>query len=97
MELVQFGCEDWLNVWEKSATIDIAQSTIDSLSLEEILAFEEDNGEAFISQMMKEKFSYGWIEGSPALNQKWQNFIKECQRIIFYLQMELPEQISLQF
>ncbi len=66
MELVQFGCEDWLNVWEKSATIDIAQSTIDSLSLEEVLAFEEDNGEAFMSQMMKEKFSYGWIEGSPA-------------------------------
>ena len=25
MELVQFGCEDWLNVWEKSATIDIAR------------------------------------------------------------------------
>nr|CAB97148.1 putative transaminase [Lactococcus lactis] [Lactococcus cremoris subsp. cremoris MG1363] len=66
MELVQFGCEDWLNVWEKSATIDIAQSTIDSLSLEEVLAFEEDRGEAFMSQMMKEKFSYGWIEGSPA-------------------------------
>ncbi|MCI2095676.1 MULTISPECIES: aminotransferase [Lactococcus] len=66
MELVQFGCEDWLNVWEKSATIDIAQSTIDSLSLEEVLAFEEDNGEAFMLQMMKEKFSYGWIEGSPA-------------------------------
>ncbi|MCE2141798.1 aminotransferase, partial [Streptococcus thermophilus] len=55
MELVQFGCEDWLNVWEKSATIDIAQSTIDSLSLEEVLAFEEDRGEAFMSQMMKEK------------------------------------------
>ena len=66
MELVQFGCEDWLNVWEKAATIDIAQSTIDSLSLEEVLALEEDNGKAFMAQMMKEKFSYGWIEGSPA-------------------------------
>ena len=94
MELVQFGCEDWLNVWEKSATIDIAQSTIDSLSLEEVLAFEEDNGEAFMSQMMKAKFSYGWIEGSPDFKSE---VAKECQRIIFYLQMELPEQISLQF
>lgn len=66
MELTQFGCEDWLNVWEKSAKIDIAQSTIDSLTLEEILAFEADGGKAFMENLMKEKFSYGWIEGSPA-------------------------------
>ena len=66
MELVQFDCEDWLNVWEKSATLDIAQSTIESLSLEEILAFEPDGGEVFMASLMKEKFSYGWIEGSPA-------------------------------
>lgn len=97
MELVQFGCEDWLNVWEKSATIDIAQSTIDSLSLEEVLAFEEDNGEAFMSQMMKKNSVMVGLRVHQPLNQKWQNFIKECQRIIFYLQMELPEQISLQF
>ena len=66
MELVQFGCEDWLNVWEKSATLDIAQSTIEALSLEEILSFEPDGGKAFMAKLMKEQFSYGWIEGSPA-------------------------------
>lgn len=66
MELVQFGCEDWLNVWEKSATLDIAQSTIEALSLEDILSFEPDGGKAFMAKLMKEQFSYGWIEGSPA-------------------------------
>ena len=66
MELVQFGCEDWLNVWEKSATLDIAQSTIEALSLEEILSFEPDGGKAFMAKLMKEQFSYGWIDESPA-------------------------------
>ncbi|GAB2027821.1 aminotransferase [Lactovum odontotermitis] len=65
MNLVQFGCEDWLNKWEKSAQIDIAQSTISSLTLDEILSFEQDNGEAFLEKIKKETFSYGWIEGSP--------------------------------
>ena len=28
MDIKTIGVEDWLNVWEKSATYDIAQSTI---------------------------------------------------------------------
>ncbi|MDR0299334.1 MAG: aminotransferase [Streptococcaceae bacterium] len=65
MNLTQFGCEDWLNVWEKSAKYDIAQSTIASLTLEKILAFEPDGGAVFMEKLKKEAFSYGWIEGSP--------------------------------
>lgn len=70
MELVQFGCEDWLNVWEKSAKVDIAQSTIESMTLEEILELEPDGGKSFMANLMKEKFSYGWIEGSPAFKKE---------------------------
>ncbi|MDR2976346.1 MAG: aminotransferase [Streptococcaceae bacterium] len=65
MNLVQFGCEDWLNTWEKSAEIDIAQSTIASLTLDEILELEPDGGDAFLVKIRKDTFSYGWIEGSP--------------------------------
>jgi aspartate/methionine/tyrosine aminotransferase len=65
MNLTQFGCEDWLNVWEKSAKFDIAQSTISSLTLAEILAFEPDGGAGFWEKIKQETLSYGWIEGSP--------------------------------
>ncbi len=65
MNLVQFGCEDWLNNWEKSAKFDIAQSTISSLTLEDILNLESDAGVAILEKLKKETFSYGWIEGSP--------------------------------
>ena len=32
MHIATIGVEDWLNVWEKSATYDIAQSTISSMT-----------------------------------------------------------------
>lgn len=82
---------------KKSATIDIAQSTIDSLSLEEVLAFEEDRGEAFMSQMMKENLVMDGLKDHQPSNQKLLNFIKEYQKTIFYLLMERQEQIFLQF
>lgn len=65
MKIEGFGVEEWLNVWEKSAVYDIAQSTISSMTLQEILDLEEDGGKAFMAQLMQEKFNYGWIEGSP--------------------------------
>ena len=39
MNLPEFGVEAWLNKWEKSAKYDISQSSIDSLTLEEINTF----------------------------------------------------------
>ncbi|GAK31517.1 aminotransferase [Weissella oryzae SG25] len=65
MEIAGFGVEEWLNVWEKSAKYDIAQSTIASMKLADILALEPDQGAAFLDKMMQTKFNYGWIEGSP--------------------------------
>ena len=33
MDIKTIGVEEWLNVWEKSATWDIAQSTIVSVNI----------------------------------------------------------------
>ncbi|MEG1282969.1 MAG: aminotransferase, partial [Lactococcus sp.] len=49
---------------------DIAQSTISSMTLQEILNLEEDKGQSFMSRLMQEKFNYGWIEGSPEFKQE---------------------------
>ena len=38
MDIAPFGVEDWLNVHEKSATHDIAQSTSASMTLDELVA-----------------------------------------------------------
>ncbi|MCL2676937.1 MAG: aminotransferase [Streptococcaceae bacterium] len=64
MKVNAFGVEEWLNTWEKSATYDIAQSTISSMTLQEILNLEEDKGKKFLENLSREKFNYGWIEGS---------------------------------
>ena len=40
MDMPTIGVEEWLNVWERSATTDIAQSTIASLTMAELRALD---------------------------------------------------------
>lgn len=65
MDIATIGVEEWLNVWEKSATYDIAQSTVSSMTMEEIVALDSRGGSQFYDHLNKEKMNYGWIEGSP--------------------------------
>ena len=65
MDIKTIGVEDWLNVWEKSATYDIAQSTIASMTMGEILQLDGQAGATFYDRLNQEKMNYGWIEGSP--------------------------------
>lgn len=65
MRIPTIGVEDWLNVWEKSATTDIAQSTISSLTMGELLDLDGADGASFYDRLDAEKMNYGWIEGSP--------------------------------
>ncbi|MCI1665265.1 MAG: aminotransferase [Atopobiaceae bacterium] len=65
MNIKTIGVEEWLNVWEKSATTDIAQSTISSLTMGEILELDGEQGATFYDRLDREKMNYGWIEGSP--------------------------------
>lgn len=65
MDISVIGVEEWLNVWEKSATWDIAQSTISSLTMGELRALDGEDGATFYERLDREKMNYGWIEGSP--------------------------------
>ena len=65
MDISVIGVEEWLNVWEKSATWDIAQSTISSLTMGELRALDDQDGATFYERLDREKMNYGWIEGSP--------------------------------
>ncbi|HAT55167.1 MAG TPA: aminotransferase [Lactobacillus sp.] len=65
MKIAGFGVEEWLNTWEKSATYDISQSTISSMTMSELLSLDGVDGQTFYAALNKQKMNYGWIEGSP--------------------------------
>ena len=44
---------------EKSATWDIAQSTISSLTMDELRALDEQDGATFYERLDREKMNYG--------------------------------------
>lgn len=70
MNIATIGVEEWLNVWEKSAVYDIGQSTISSMTFEEIRALDEAAGAELFERLAAEKMSYGWIEGSDAFKEE---------------------------
>ncbi len=70
MDIRTIGVEDFLNVWEHEATWDIAQSTIDSLTMEEILALSGDAGARFYEALDGKKMNYGWIDGSAEFREE---------------------------
>lgn len=55
MDIKTIGVEEWLNVWEKSATWDIAQSTISSLTMGELRALDEQDGATFYERLDRER------------------------------------------
>lgn len=71
MKIAAFGVEEWLNEWETQAIHDIAGSSIDSMTLEEILALGGTSSKsAFLEGLWGKKMNYGWIEGSPAFKEE---------------------------
>ena len=64
MEIKTIGVEAFLNDYEHDAVWYIAQSTIASLEMSEILKLDGKDGETFYEQLNKQEMNYGWIEGS---------------------------------
>lgn len=77
MDISVIGVEDWLNVHERDAVYDIAQSTISSLTMSEIRALDNADGASFYELLDKQKMNYGWIEGSPEFKAEVQNLYKK--------------------
>ncbi len=65
VEIAGFGVEAWLNEWETKAQYDISQSTIASLTLEELVAFDPPAGQQLLTDLKQNKLNYGHIEGVP--------------------------------
>lgn len=51
VEIAPFGVEAWLNKWEKSARYDISQSTIASLTMDELMNLDGHHGAEFYEML----------------------------------------------
>ncbi|GED30709.1 aminotransferase [Brevibacillus centrosporus] len=65
MDIKLFAVEDWMNKYEMSATYNIAETCVDSLTVEELISIDGTNPEDFFRSLASKKLTYGHIEGSP--------------------------------
>ncbi|MDF2679043.1 MAG: aminotransferase [Brevibacillus sp.] len=65
MDIKLFAVEDWMNKYEMSATYNIAETCVDSLTIEELISIDGTNPADFFRSLYDKKLTYGHIEGSP--------------------------------
>src|SRR5450756_2074907 len=66
MHIKPFAIEHWMNAQETTATWNTAETCVDSLRVEELLALTGD-GDAVLRRLLETKLTYGHITGSPEL------------------------------
>ena len=66
MHIKSFAVEQWMNAHETSATWNTAETCVDPLRLEELLALSGD-ADAVLRRLLETKLTYGHITGSPEL------------------------------
>ena len=67
MKIDNFKVEDWFNEYERLAKYDMADTCVESLSLDELLEITGDK-EEYLSQITSRKLNYGDIQGSERLH-----------------------------
>lgn len=69
MNIKPFKVEQWMNKYEMEAVYNIAETCVDSLTLEELISIDGTNPDEFFQSLYKQKLTYGHIEGSPEFRQ----------------------------
>ncbi|MBO9409218.1 aminotransferase [Shimia sp. R9_1] len=68
MYIEPFGVEQWMNEWETKCALNLAETCVESLTIEELLQISGKN-DTDLSDLLSMKMTYGDIEGSPRLRQ----------------------------
>lgn len=76
MNIPEFGVESWLNKWETKAKYDISQSSVEAMTLEELISLEGIDVETFFKRYANLRLDYGAIEGSYEFKQLVANLYK---------------------
>ncbi len=83
MKITPFGVEMWMNEWETKCELNLAETCVESLTIDQLLQLSGKNS-ADLSEMLPMKMTYGAIEGSDRLrdaiaslyrDQSWENVI----------------------
>lgn len=69
MQIKPFAVEEWMNAYEEGARFNIAETCVDSVSLDELFALTGQDRETFLSEFSARRLTYGSIEGAPAFKQ----------------------------
>ena len=69
MKIKPFYVEEWMNAYEADAKYNIAETCVDSISLEELWELSGFDGERFWTDFCKKRLTYGDIEGLPAFRE----------------------------
>lgn len=67
MKIKPFAVEEWMNENEMHAVFNIAETCVDSLSLDALLSVCSINKSVFLDTLCTPRLTYGDIEGAPAL------------------------------
>lgn len=67
MRIEPFGVELWMNEFETTCDYNLAETCVDSLTLEELLALADTTPEQLMSELLPMRLSYGEIIGSERL------------------------------
>lgn len=65
MKIEPFKVEEWMNAYETGAKYNIAETCVDSVSLDELFELTGESKEQFWNDFCKNRLTYGYIEGSP--------------------------------
>lgn len=69
MKIKPFAVEEWMNAWETGAKYNIAETCVNSISLDELFALVQEDKAAFLTQFCQKRLTYGHIEGNPAFKE----------------------------
>ncbi len=65
MYIKPFAVEEWMNEYEVGAKYNIAETCVDSVSLDELFAVTGEDKEAFLREFSAKRLTYGDIYGKP--------------------------------
>ncbi|MGM0889375.1 MAG: aminotransferase [Bacillota bacterium] len=65
MNIKTFAVEQWMNEYEVEAVYNIAETCVDSLTVNELISIDGTDPEKFLVDLGKNELTYGHIEGSP--------------------------------
>lgn len=69
MNIKPFAVEKWMNAYETGAKYNIAETCVDSISLDELFELSGTDKDAFLNKLCARRLTYGAIEGSSDLKE----------------------------